>query len=131
MSDARITLRLNDVELEEIDDFIARHPEFHNRSEFVRQVIMEYIRRAHEEEISRVPETAINAENPDPILLGLEEYVEYGYFRDMQDAITYILRECLKQGILTKILKEYTELVRSVYPDESLRISGGIRVKKR
>ena len=41
-SDSRISVRISTTELEDIDDFIARHPEFRNRSEFLRIAALKY-----------------------------------------------------------------------------------------
>ncbi len=117
MGDARITLRINDVELDEIDDFIARHPEYHNRSEFVRQIVMEHIKNAEREEYANL---SPNTEFENQLYMALEEYIEYRYFTDMHDLITYVFRNLLDSGKLHKILKEHVTRIKSLHIDESL-----------
>ncbi len=41
-SDSRISVRISTTELEDIDDFISRHPEFRNRSEYIRIAALKY-----------------------------------------------------------------------------------------
>ena len=106
MSGTRLTIRLSDVELDEIDDFIARHPEYRNRSEFIRRALMEYIKMADR---GLLKDRGMKVEIEDRILDILEEYVDYKYFRDMSDLITYVLRVLVSNGELARILKSYTQ----------------------
>ncbi len=127
MGDARITLRVNDVELEEIDDFIARHPEYHNRSELVRQAVMEFIRNENRKDTA-----ATISEGTDAQLIDiLQEYVDYGYFRDMWDLVLYVFRKLLDEGKLQEIIKGHVYGMRSMYLDEELRVSKFPRIRKK
>ena len=105
MSSARVTLRMSDVEIDEIDDFLARHPEYDSRSQFIRQAIMEYIKLV---ERGALRNSGMRVEVEDRIMNMLEEYVEYRYFRDIGDLISYVLRTIVSNGELAKILKSYT-----------------------
>ena len=105
MNGTRLTIRLSDVELDELDDFLARHPEFRNRSELVRNALMYFIKMSDR---GMFKESGVKVEMEDRILSVLEEYVDYRYFRDMGDLITYVLRVLVSNGELARILKSYT-----------------------
>ena len=106
MDGTRVTIRLSDVELDEMDDFLARHPEFRNRSDFIRTALMEYMRMSDR---GMLKEGGLKVEMEDRILRVLEDYVDFKYFRDMGDLITYVLRVLVSNGELARILKSYTE----------------------
>ncbi len=127
MSDTRITLRVNEVELEEIDDYIARHPEFHNRSEFIRQVVMEHIRDGNRHDSMMPVTNAIDTQ----LLDVLQEYVDYGYFRDMWDLVLYVFRRLLDEGKLQELVKGHVRNIRSLYMDEDLRVHNHVAKLKR
>ncbi len=105
MNGTRVTIRLSDVELDEIDDFLARHPEYRSRSELIRNALMTYIKMSDRGMFS---ESGMKLEIEDRILTVLEDYVDYKYFRDMGDLITYVLRVLVSNGELARILKAYT-----------------------
>ncbi len=111
MNGTRLTIRLSDVELDEIDDFMARHPEYRSRSEFIRTALMEYIKMADR---GLLKDKGMKVEVEDRILDVLEEYVDYKYFRDMGDLITYVLRILVSNGELANILKSYTRGISSL-----------------
>ncbi len=119
MSGARITLRMSDVEVDEIDDFLARHPEYDSRSQFIRQAIMEYIRL---EERGLLKNSGMRVEVEDRVMDMLEEYVEYRYFRDVGDVVSYVLRILVSNGELAKILKSYTLGLNSLRLSEEEKI---------
>ncbi len=106
MNGTRLTIRLSDVEIDEIDDFLARHPEYRNRSEFIRTALMSYIKMADR---GLLNEKGMKVEMEDRILQVLEDYVDYKYFKDMGDLITYVLRILVSNGELANILKSYTQ----------------------
>ncbi len=120
MNGTRLTIRLSDVELDEIDDFLARHPEYRNRSEFIRNALMSYIKMADR---GLLKDSGLKVEMEDRILSVLEDYVDYKYFKDMGDLITYVLRILVSNGELARILKSYTQGL------SSLRLSEGEKEK--
>ncbi len=117
MSGVRITIRLNEVEDDEVRDFMARHPEFRSVSELFRKAVMEYIKMADR---GMLKNTGVKVDIEDRLLSVLEEYVEFRYFRDISDLITYVLRTTAANGELARILKSYTAGLNSLRlsPDE-------------
>ncbi len=117
MSGVRITIRLNEVEDDEVRDFMARHPEFRSVSELFRKAVMEYIKMADR---GMLKNTGVKVDIEDRLLSVLEEYVEFRYFRDISDLITFVLRTTAANGELARILKSYIAGLNSLRlsPDE-------------
>ncbi|GEM_PF-3106500 len=104
MGDNRITLRMSDVELDEIDDFLARHPEYNNRSQLIRHAVMDYIKRVERGEYRQ---KGVRVEMEDRLLTILEEYVEFRYFKSLDDLLSFVLRTIAMDGTLSRILRGY------------------------
>ena len=119
MSGSRVTLRVSDVEIDEIDEFIARHPEYDTRSQFIRQAVMEYIKLV---ERGMLKNTGMRVDVEDRITYILEDYVEYGYFRDVGDVISFLLRALVLNGEVQKVLKNYVHGLNSLRLNEEEKI---------
>ena len=121
MGDTRITLRINDVELDEINDFLARHPEYHNRSQLIRQAVMEYIRDVERGERGTRRNRGIRVEMEDRLLTILEEYVEFRYFRSMDELLSFVIKTIALNGTLGEILRGYVESLNGLRLDVEVR----------
>ncbi len=121
MGDTRITLRITDVELDEIDDFLARHPEYHNRSQLIRQAVMEYIRDVERGEKGPGRTRGVRVEMQDRLLTVLEEYVEFRYFRSMDELLSFVLKTIAMDGTLGRILRGYVESLNGLRLDVEVR----------
>jgi len=117
MGDTKITLRINEVELDEIDDFVARHPEYHNRSQLIRHAVMEYMKMVERGEFNE-SKKGFCVEMNDRLTTILEEYVEYRYFGSLDELMSYVLKTITSEGILGKILKNYVHSVPNLRLDE-------------
>ncbi len=115
--DTRITLRIDNIILEEIDDFLSRHPEYDSRSAFIRHAVVEYIKLV---QMGALKKTGVRIEMEDRLLSVLQQYVEYGYFRDINDLMTYVLRRLTEDGTLAKILKGYANSLNLLRLDEEV-----------
>ncbi len=115
--DTRITLRIDNIILEEIDDFLSRHPEYDSRSAFIRHAVVEYIKLV---QMGALKKTGVRIEIEDRLLNMLHQYVEYGYFRDINDLMTYVLRRLAEDGTLAKILKGYVNSLNLLRLDEEV-----------
>ncbi len=104
MDDTRISLRITDVELDEMDDFLARHPEYQNRSQLLRTAVMEFMKMVDRGEYKN---TGVRVEMQDRLLMILEDYVDYRYFSSVEEIINYVMKTIVREGILEKILKGY------------------------
>ncbi len=119
MGDTKITMRINEVELDEIDDFVARHPEYHNRSQLIRHAVMEYIKMVERGEFKE-SKRGFCVEMNDKLTTILEEYVEYQYFGSLSELVSYVLKTITSEGILGRILKNHVHSVNDLRLDEEV-----------
>ena len=117
MGDTKITMRINEVELDEIDDFVARHPEFHNRSQLIRHAVMEYMKMVERGEFKE-SKKGFCVEMNDRLTTILEEYVEYKYFGSLDELVSYVMKNITSEGVLGRILKTYVHSVHDLRLDE-------------
>ncbi len=115
MDDTRISLRVTDMELEEIDDFLARHPEFQNRSQLIRTALMEYMKLV---ERGMYRDTGIKIEMKDRLTTMLEEYVDYRYFHSLEELVNFVWKTIVREGVLADILKGYVKSLSGVRLEE-------------
>ena len=100
-NNARITLRMDAEELDEIDDFLLRTLQFGSRSEFIRHAVMTYIEKSNKGLLS---EDGIKIELDNRFMNITEDLIKSGLFKNIDDAINYILRENISKGYLPKII---------------------------
>ncbi|NLK25053.1 MAG: hypothetical protein GX307_00545 [Euryarchaeota archaeon] len=119
MDGERISLRLEQEDLVILDDFIANHPEFPNRSHLTRLAIRAFI---EQNEAPRQTETAersskknvVQIEVPALAYLTIEDFIRAGVYNSMEDAVV----ECLREKFITeetraKILHQQAESIRT------------------
>ncbi len=108
----KLTIRISDDELEEIDSFLSSQNSFTSRSEFIRLAVLEYI------SMKRIG--IINGNNSihlDPAIeKSLNKIVSAGYFRSLESAYIEIIREAWNRNIVSEILEKSA--------GESARIDG-------
>lgn len=117
MGDTKITMRINEVELDEIDDFVARHPEFHNRSQLIRHAVMEYMKMVERGEFKE-SKKGFCVEMNDRLTTMLEEYVDYRYFGSLDELVSYVMKTITSEGVLGRILKTHVRMVNDLRLDE-------------
>lgn len=92
MDGERITLRLEPEDLELLDEFVKKRPEFSNRSQLARIAIRAFINGA---KVSPVPEdegNRISVEVPKAALHVMNGLVKEGYYGSVEDAINDAIR---------------------------------------
>ena len=93
MDGERITLRLESEDLELIDEFVDKRPEFSNRSHLARVAIRAFIEGANG---SRAPEergSRVTVEVPRAVLHVLGAMVKEGYYNSIGGAIEETIRK--------------------------------------
>ena len=85
--DGRITLRLEKDNLEAIDEFLASHPDFRNRSQLCRDAVQSFIENRTQ------GGNAVSVQVPKRVLEAIDHLVSDGYYNDREDAIVQALRE--------------------------------------
>ncbi|MGC8610035.1 MAG: ribbon-helix-helix domain-containing protein [Thermoplasmata archaeon] len=131
-SDSRISVRISTTELEDIDDFISRHPEFRNRSEYIRIAALKYKEIIDNE--NKIPikkynkngeslsqdnvedtiedENYVNIKIPKDILYTqLSELVEVGIFSDIENAYQSLLHYITDKKIFNEFISERINMV--------------------
>ena len=94
MEGERITLRLEPEDLELIDEFVKKRPEFSNRSQLARVAIRSFIEGAENTPAPEDKGNRITIEVPKGILHVMKAMVkEEGFYNSVNDVILEALRE--------------------------------------
>ncbi|MEM0140070.1 MAG: ribbon-helix-helix domain-containing protein [Ferroplasma sp.] len=97
----KLTIRISDDELQEIDSFLSTNNSFTNRSEFIRMAVLEYI------SFKRVGIINKNGMKMEPAIeKAVSKIVAAGYFKSVESAYTEIIREAWKQNIVSGLLEK-------------------------
>jgi len=99
--DTKLTIRITESEVDEIDSFLRNNPRFSSRSEFLRFAALEY-----------VAQNRVKILGPNEVSLKLDRIMEQtlsfaireGFFNDRNDAIMEILNEARSSGLISKII---------------------------
>jgi Arc/MetJ-type ribon-helix-helix transcriptional regulator len=93
MDGERITLRLETEDLELIDEFVEKRPEFSNRSHLARVAIRAYIEGANGSPASEERGARVTVEVPRAVLHILSTMVKEGYYNSIGGAIEETIRK--------------------------------------
>lgn len=112
--DTKLTLRISEEDLSEIDEFLNTNPRFGSRSEFIRHSVLDYISRTRIGVIDS-SETGIKlSKNMDRIISSV---VQKGFFKTKDEVIEELLENSVKSGDLHKILEDKMESYTSIMND--------------
>ncbi len=103
-SDSKITIRVNSLELDEIDDFLARSTEYKNRSDLIRDATMKFLKMQEKERSIELNETVVSL-NPRTLSI-LENLVELKFFNSVNEALNHILIKATTERYIPKIVHE-------------------------
>jgi Arc/MetJ-type ribon-helix-helix transcriptional regulator len=92
LDNERISLRLDVEDLELIDEFVAKHPEFSNRSHLARIALRNYIERDAGIQTKSTNDRAA-VKIPGAIKGIIDKMVEDGYYSSVDAAVEDALRE--------------------------------------
>jgi len=97
----KLTLRISDEELKEIDNFLSTNVNFTNRSEFIRFATMEYITN---QRIGII--TKNNNIHTEPVIeKSISKAVNSGYFKNLESAYEEIINEAWRKNLISSIIK--------------------------
>ncbi|QLH74025.1 MAG: hypothetical protein HPY73_00190 [Methanomassiliicoccales archaeon] len=91
MDGERISLRLEPEDLELIDDFVEKHPEFSNRSHLARIAIRSFIERDEGIHLKNSADR-VSIRVPGAVHSIIERMVEMGYYSSFESAVEEVLR---------------------------------------
>jgi len=98
-ADTKVTLRISQVELDAIDDFLVRHPEYKTRSDFIRYAVMNTIQQMEKEQFgTEVVHVRLNK----MVLNILSDMVDLGLFLDLDNAVNYFLNRSVQSSRLNE-----------------------------
>ncbi|MGC9176566.1 MAG: hypothetical protein ACP5F1_05765 [Thermoplasmata archaeon] len=101
-TDTKISLRISQVELDNIDDFLVRHPEFKTRSDFIRYATMkqlEIMERGQQIDEEIVP-IRINKKFRDIF----SDLVDIHLFSNIDEAVNFFLERSVQTNKLNEEL---------------------------
>ncbi|BAB59797.1 hypothetical protein [Thermoplasma volcanium GSS1] len=126
--DVKLTLRISEEEINEIDEFLNLNPEFGSRSEFIRHAVMQYISSKRisvvKDDLQKTHEGLILDENSKLII---KTAIENGFFKDENDLISAVLRESLEPFVLKfvkKKSKNMSDLMKALASFENFKQAG-------
>ena len=112
--DTKLTLRISEEDLTEIDEFLNTNPRFGSRSEFIRHSVLDYISKTRIG-FADQGETGIRlSKNMDRIISSV---VQKGFFKTKDEVIEELLENAVKTGELHKIIKEKMDSFASIMND--------------
>ncbi len=112
--DTKLTLRISEEDLAEIDEFLNTNPRFGSRSEFIRHSVLDYISKTRIG-FADQGETGIRlSKNMDRIISSV---VQKGFFKTKDEVIEELLENAVKTGDLHKIIKDKMDSFASIMND--------------
>ncbi|MGD1061300.1 MAG: ribbon-helix-helix domain-containing protein [Methanomassiliicoccales archaeon] len=110
MDGERITMRLESEDLELLDGFLQKHPEYASRSHLTRIAIRQFIEGAQGPQVSEERAAKVTVELPRAALYVIEAMVREGIFTTAGGAIEEAVRkEFLKPEYLEEMKKKVLE----------------------
>jgi len=110
MDGERITMRLESEDLELLDGFLEKHPEYASRSHLARIAIREFIEGAQGPQVSEERAAKVTMQLPRAALYVIEAMVREGIFSSAGGAIEEAVRkEFLKPEYLEEVKKKVLE----------------------
>ncbi len=106
----RITLRLEPEDLELLDSFIEKHPEYASRSQFTRVAIRSFIEGAQGSSVTEDKDNHVVVELPRKALFVIQAMVREGIYNSVEGAIEEAVRkEFLRPEHLEDVKKKVLE----------------------
>lgn len=114
--DTKITLRISEDDLREIDTFLDKNPRFGSRSEFLRHAAVEFMSQLR---IGILDTSGINLKIDKVLLKTLQSAKEKGFFYSIEDAIVDIANQAMIDGLVTRIIKGKVEQYKNIQKEMS------------
>jgi len=91
--DVKLTLRISEEDINEIDNFLNAYPEFGSRSEFIRHAVMSYISSKRVSVVRDQSQTSSDLDLDENTENIIKTVIEKGFFKSEKDLISAIVRE--------------------------------------
>lgn len=112
--DTKLTLRISEEDLAEIDEFLEVNPRFGSRSEFIRHSAMDYIARSRVGLVEEQNSGVKLSKNLD-IILG--SVIEKGFFKTRDEVIEELLKTAIDSGVLRRVIEQRIKSYNSIMND--------------
>ncbi len=114
--DIKITLRISEDDLDEIDSFLESNPRYGSRSEFLRNCALNYIsNKSGRNKGSNSDSVAISRKQRELI----EKMVDLGYYSSEEEAIKSIIEYVFDNGMIKTIFEDrinkYGQIEKSLF----------------
>ena len=113
--DTKLTIRISEADLEEIDEFLQKNSSFGSRSEFIRHASIDFISKSRAQ-LLEPSDTNVNVNRK--LLETLNLAVGKGYFSSISSALGEIINYSTEKGIISELIakrrEEYKNLAQSV-----------------
>lgn len=114
--DTKITLRISEDDLQEIDGFLEKNPRFGSRSEFIRHAAVEFMNQLR---VGILDKSDMNLKVDKVLLRTLETARDKGFFYSVDDAIVTIANQAMISGLVSRIIKDKAEQYRNIQKEMS------------
>jgi len=112
--DTKLTLRISEEDLAEIDEFLNVNPRFGSRSEFIRHSAMDYIAKSRIGIVEEQSSGVRLSRNLDNIIVSV---VEKGFFKTRDEVIEELLKTAIDSGVLRKVIEQRIKSYNSIMND--------------
>ena len=112
--DTKLTIRISDEDLKEIDEFLESNPRFGSRSEFIRHSVLDYISRTR---IGLIDQSETGIRLSKIMESVISRTVQKGFFKTREEVIEALLERAMKNNALHEILSEKSKSLTSVLED--------------
>ena len=101
----KVTIRISEADLLEIDQYLEVHQSYGSRSEFIRTAVFDFMNRGIVTPMAEGAEVQLDGTTLDT----LYKAVERGFFNNINEAISIVLNEASSEGIINNIIKRKIE----------------------
>ena len=101
----KVTIRISEADLLEIDQYLEVHQSYGSRSEFIRTAVFDFMNRGIATPMAEGAEVHLDGTTLDT----LYKAVERGFFNSINEAISIVLNEASSEGIINNIIKRKIE----------------------
>ena len=112
--DTKLTLRISEDDLAEIDEFLEVNPKFASRSEFIRHSAMDYIARSRVGVVEEQNSGVKLSSNLDNIISSV---IERGFFKTRDEVIEELLKTAIDSGVLRRVIEQRIKSYNSIMND--------------
>jgi len=101
----KVTIRISEMDLLEIDQYLEKNVEYGSRSEFIRKAVFDFMTKGSQGRMSDGTEIKLDGSTEDT----LRKAVERGFFTSISEAISIVLNAANSEGVINDIITRKIE----------------------